>query len=413
MRVCDGVCTHLLPHAHFTATVWRTGHLDTLLTRVHTHARLKDVKKVCAVRKSRLSISPSPFWCFTHVLHCFLVTSLTPRVSLSYSRNSCRVYPDPKGRVRCTSETVRMTLATWPTCRTPEVMSPTCLTRWFLRMMTRRPWTIQTTTVSVTSQKQHTRTLDDSVFLQCESPYPAEHSQEWRPQSTQEERVWKQGRESIGEGLCKQKQENESSHWQAIGNKGRVVAKTKMKELLVPRGPQCIIVWGKFTSTYRRSWTLRIHQPKSWARQRRTYWCEDYSCHLQRKQLFILDKKIFECNRMFMNVYVEEIKYLLSIVQKMVLQSYDETLNVEVIDSNDPYLSGQQQKSTCSQIPSYVFGKFLNQQKRWRDGKDSWWKFRQQFLNNFTESMESHLSASGILSQDWHHWNCIESVRKT
>ena len=70
---------------------------------------------------------------------------------------------------------------------------------------------------------------------------------------------------------------------------------------------------------------------------------------------------------MFMNVYVEEIKYLLSIVQKMVLQSHDETLDVEVIDSNDPYLSGQQQKSTCSQIPSYVFGKFLNQQKRWRD----------------------------------------------
>ena len=51
-RVCDGVCTHLLPHSHFSATVCRTDHPDTLLTRVHTHARLKDVKKVCAVRKS-------------------------------------------------------------------------------------------------------------------------------------------------------------------------------------------------------------------------------------------------------------------------------------------------------------------------------------------------------------------------
>ena len=91
----------------------------------------------------------------------------------------------------------------------------------------------------------------------------------------------------------------------------------------------------------------------------------------------------FESNRMFMNVYLQEIKYLFSIVQKWVLVIYDETLNVEVIDSNDPYSGGQQQKSTCSQIPSYVFEKFLNQQKRRRDGMDSWWKFRQQFLNNF------------------------------
>ena len=204
-RVCDWVSTRLLPHAHFSGTVYRTGHPDTLLTRVHTHARLKDVKKVCAVRKSRLSISPSPFWCFTHLLRCFLITFLTPRVSLSYSRNSCRVCPDPKARVRCTSETVRMTLATWPTCRTPQVMSPTSLTKWFLRMMIRRPSTIQTTTVSETYQKQHKRTLDGSVFLQCESPYPNEHSQEWRPQSTPEERVLKTGQRKQRRGLWKQK----------------------------------------------------------------------------------------------------------------------------------------------------------------------------------------------------------------
>ena len=83
-----------------------------------------------------------------------------------------------------------------------------------------------------------------------------------------------------------------------------------------------------------------------------------------------LGQKDVEKNKMFMNVYVEEIGCLFSIVQKLVLESYDETLNVEVIDSNDPYLSGQQQKSACSQIPSYVFGKFLNQQKQWRDLSD-------------------------------------------
>ena len=49
-----------------------------------------------------------------------------------------------------------------------------------------------------------------------------------------------------------------------------------------------------------------------------------------------LGQEDVETNRMFMNVSVEEIKYLFSIVQKLVLENFDETLNVEVIDSNDP-----------------------------------------------------------------------------
>ena len=139
---------------------------------------------MCSAQVVTLHLAFSPLM-FHPSAPLLLITSLTPRVSLPYSRNSCRVYPDLKARVWCTSETVRMTLATWPTCSTPQVMSPASQTRWFLRMMTRLPSTIQTTTVFVTSQKQHTRTLDGSVFLQCdESPYPTEHSQEWRPQST-------------------------------------------------------------------------------------------------------------------------------------------------------------------------------------------------------------------------------------
>ena len=49
-----------------------------------------------------------------------------------------------------------------------------------------------------------------------------------------------------------------------------------------------------------------------------------------------LGQKDVESNRMFMNVFVEEIKYLFSIVQKLVLEHYDETLNVEAIDSKYP-----------------------------------------------------------------------------
>ena len=35
------------------------------------------------------------------------------------------------------------------------------------------------------------------------------------------------------------------------------------------------------------------------------------------------------------------------------------------------------------------------------------------FWTIFTESMESHLSSGGILSQDLRHWNCFERFRKT
>ena len=43
-----------------------------------------------------------------------------------------------------------------------------------------------------------------------------------------------------------------------------------------------------------------------------------------------------ENNRIFMNVYVEAIKYLFSIVQRLVMENSDEILNVKAIDSNDP-----------------------------------------------------------------------------
>ena len=92
-----------------------------------------------------------------------------------------------------------------------------------------------------------------------------------------------------------------------------------------------------------------------------------------------------------MNVYVEESKYLFSIVQRLVLENFDEIWNVRVIYSDDPscakvkishpqWSSGQRQKSTCSQTLSYVWEKSFNQQKEWKDGKDSRWNFRQKFL---------------------------------
>ena len=43
------------------------------------------------------------------------------------------------------------------------------------------------------------------------SPYPTEHSQEWKPEPTQET-TWKQERRSEGESTWKQEQNCESSH---------------------------------------------------------------------------------------------------------------------------------------------------------------------------------------------------------
>ena len=45
--------------------------------------------------------------------------------------------------------------------------------------------------------------------------------------------------------------------------------------------------------------------------------------------------------------------------------------------------SGSKPKSTCSQTRSYVWEKFLNQQKQWKYGKDSWWNFQKDVFDKF------------------------------
>ena len=43
-----------------------------------------------------------------------------------------------------------------------------------------------------------------------------------------------------------------------------------------------------------------------------------------------------ENNRIFMNVCVEEIKYLFGIVQRLILENFDEIMIVKIVDSNYP-----------------------------------------------------------------------------
>ena len=94
-RVGDGVCTHSVSHAHFLCCTFclRTRSFSC----VHIHAWLKVVKKMFVACVSYLSISPSPFSCFTHL--CCSCT-LTP-ASLSCP-SSCRTFPSLKRRTRAT-----------------------------------------------------------------------------------------------------------------------------------------------------------------------------------------------------------------------------------------------------------------------------------------------------------------------
>ena len=65
---------------------------------VHIHAWLK-VEKVCCMRMSLISISPSPFPCFTLHPCC----SRTDTSTLCSRPHSSRAMPDPKARVKRTS----------------------------------------------------------------------------------------------------------------------------------------------------------------------------------------------------------------------------------------------------------------------------------------------------------------------
>ena len=116
--VCDGRCTHtLLSHAHFSAL--RCAH-PHIFMRVNTHAWPKVVKRVCCIRMSLISISPSPFSCFTLHPCCSLTVTSRPPSRLWRPRLPCRTLPDPEARVKRTSAWVPRSLATWPVPRTPQ-----------------------------------------------------------------------------------------------------------------------------------------------------------------------------------------------------------------------------------------------------------------------------------------------------
>ena len=120
-----GFRTHVV-----VTTVCETGGVHTLCCRMHifctalrTSAHLHACehthgprlwKRFCCMRMSLISVSPSPFSCFTlHPCCSPTVTSTTPS-RLWRPRLPCRALPDPKARVKRTSAWVPRSLATWP-----------------------------------------------------------------------------------------------------------------------------------------------------------------------------------------------------------------------------------------------------------------------------------------------------------
>ena len=116
------------------------------------------------------------------------------------------------------------------------------------------------------------RTLDGSVFVQCLKVHTQPNTLKSGDRNLlKKKELGNRAVKAKAKVFGNKKQDNESSHRQAFGNKGRVAAKTNKKEFAGTARTSMNHCLGKFTSTYRRSWTLRIHQSKSWARQKRTY----------------------------------------------------------------------------------------------------------------------------------------------
>ena len=112
--------------------------------------------------------------------------------------------------------------------------------------------------------------------------------------------------------------------------------KQKMKELLVPRGPQLHHCLGKDYQYLQKKQDVTDSSIEELGSAKTNILMWELFMSSSTKAAVHLGQKDVENNRMVMDVYVEEMKYLFSIVQKLVLENYDETLNVKVIDSNAP-----------------------------------------------------------------------------
>ena len=121
-----------------------------------------------------------------------------------------------------------------------------------------------------------------------------------------------------------------------------------------------------------------------------------------------------EIMAVFKNVFVEEIMYLFSITQRLVLENSEEIVNVKVIDSNDP--SWIKTKITNLQVIKWTNAKVhvysdsvpcLGKMNAPPEAAERWkgqlMDFHTKFSNFFAVDGEP-LESSGIFSLDSLHW---------
>ena len=113
------------------------------------------------------------------------------------------------------------------------------------RLTPEAPWTLrkEKTVFALAFGKQMAST----------SPYPAK-----QPSSFSQRKQWRRFLDT------RTKVKAHARH--ALGNRSRVLARIKLREILVPWWLQCITIWRKCISTYWKSWNSRVHQSKTWSK---------------------------------------------------------------------------------------------------------------------------------------------------
>ena len=163
-----------MSHAHFSVAQFVCAHPDIFMRVTHTHGSSVHRKVFAHVSL----ISPSRFLP-SHVSLFFfavLARSLRDHSRLRPLRlhqpshpHDLAVLSRPKSAGHAPLRTCIVKFSSWPSSVSLQVMSPRSSTRSLPWIMTRCSSTIRTT-ISPTSRKPRTRTLDNLVFPQCLNP---------------------------------------------------------------------------------------------------------------------------------------------------------------------------------------------------------------------------------------------------
>ena len=213
--------------------------------------------------------------------------------------------------------------------------------------------------MSDSESPEHVEVEPDSVrtriwkHMPNTSPYPTEHSQEWKPEPTQE-CTWKQKPRSEGESTWKQEQNSESSHSTCYWKQRAATYKSE-QESGTGQSPMHLYM-GKVSLNLQKK--LGITEGSSVKELgpivtniliRGSFMPDSMRAAIH------LGQNNTENVAVFKSVHVEEITNLFRTTKILVLEHSEEFLDVKVIDSNDP--SWKKQKISHTQVIKWTKAK--------------------------------------------------------